>query len=103
VATRAPACAEAVGRNNWIFVGSDDGARANTTFVSLLASCQMHEIEPLAYLRDLLCLLPSWPKSRVLALAPAYWKQTLEQADTQQRLAANIFRQLSIAGHAGSV
>jgi transposase len=94
---------EAVGRNNWIFVGSDDGARANTTFVSLLASCQMHEIEPLAYLRDLLCLLPSWPKSRVLALAPAYWKQTLEQADTQQRLAANIFRQLSIAGHAGSV
>jgi transposase len=72
-------------------------------FVSLLASCQMHEIEPLAYLRDLLCLLPSWPKSRVLALAPAYWKQTLEQADTQQRLAANIFRQLSIAGHAGSV
>jgi transposase len=60
-------------------------------------------IEPLAYLRDLLCLLPSWPKSRVLALAPAYWKQTLEQADTQQRLAANIFRQLSIAGHAGSV
>ncbi|MBK8265380.1 MAG: hypothetical protein IPK80_29130 [Nannocystis sp.] len=26
------------------------------------------------YLRDLLCLLPSWPRSRVLELAPAYWK-----------------------------
>ena len=94
---------EAVGRNNWIFVGSDDGARANTTFVSLLASCQMHGIEPQSYLRDLLCLLPSWPRSRVLELAPAYWKQTLEQEETQQRLASNIFRRLSLEGHARPV
>jgi hypothetical protein len=28
---------EAVGRKNWIFVGSEDGATANTTFVSLIA------------------------------------------------------------------
>ncbi|HUR85154.1 MAG TPA: IS66 family transposase, partial [Solirubrobacteraceae bacterium] len=70
---------EAVGRKNWIFVGSDDGAHANTVFVSLLASCQMHGIEPLSYLRDLLCLLPSWPRNRVLELAPAYWEQTLKQ------------------------
>ncbi len=94
---------EAVGRKNWLFVGSDDGARANTTFVSLLASCQIHGIEPLGYLRDLLCLLPSWPKSRVLELAPAYWKQTLEQEQTQQRLAANVFRRVSLGGHAEPV
>lgn len=37
---------EAVGRKNWIFVGSDEGARANTVFVSLLASCQMHDVVP---------------------------------------------------------
>ncbi|MBK8259983.1 MAG: hypothetical protein IPK80_01435 [Nannocystis sp.] len=54
-------------------------------------------------LRDLLCLLPSWPKSRVLGLAPAYWKQTLEQQETQQRLATNIFRRLSLDGHAPAV
>nr|WP_276603749.1 transposase domain-containing protein [Nannocystis pusilla] len=59
---------------------------------SLLASCQLHGIEPWAYLRDLFCLLPAWPRSRVLALAPAFWKQTAEQQDTQQRLAANVFR-----------
>jgi len=84
---------EAVGRKNWLFVGSDDGARANTTFVSLLASCAMHKIEPWAYLRDLLCLMPSWPQRRVLDLAPANWKQTLQDQDTQDRLAANIYRQ----------
>ena len=68
--------------------------------MSLLASCQLHGIEPWAYLRDLLCLLPSWPASRVLELAPAFWQQTLQQEDTQQRLAASVFRGVSILDHA---
>ena len=87
---------EAVGRKNWLFVGSDDGARTNTIFVSLLASCQLHGIEPWAYLRDLFCLLPSWPLSRVLELAPAYWRETLKHEDAQQRLAANVFRSITL-------
>ncbi len=66
---------EAIGRKNWLFLGSDDGGDINATFVSLLASCQLHGIEPFAYLRDLFCLLPSWPAKRVLDLAPAYWKK----------------------------
>jgi hypothetical protein len=57
---------------------------------------QLHGIEPLAYLRDLFCLLPSWPIKRVLELAPAYWKQTLQQEQAQQRLTANVFRQVSL-------
>lgn len=87
---------EVVGRRNWLFVGSEDGANANTTFVSLIASCRMLGLEPYAYLRDLLCLLPSWPKHRLLELAPAYWKNTLEQSDAQQRLDANVFRRVSL-------
>jgi transposase len=50
---------EVRGRRNWLFVSSDDGARVNTVFVSLLARARLHEIEPLAYTRDLLCLLPN--------------------------------------------
>ena len=87
---------EAVGRKNWTFVGSDAGAEWNTTFVSLIASCELHGIEPWAYLRDILCLLPSWPRSRALELAPKYWNETLKQPETQQRLAANPFRQISM-------
>ena len=52
----------------------------------------MHDIEPETYLRDVLCLLPSWPKSRVLELAPCNWQETRQQPDAQQRLAANVFR-----------
>jgi transposase len=87
---------EAVGRKNWLFVGSEDGGHTNATFVSLLASCQLHCIEPHAYLRDLFCLLPSWPVKHVLELAPVNWKKTLENQDTQQRLAANVFRRVSL-------
>ena len=83
---------QVVGRKNWLFLGSEDGAEANTTFVSLLASCALHDIEPWAYLRDLFILLPSWPRARVLELAPANWKATLEKDEAQQRLAANVFR-----------
>ncbi len=85
-----------VGENNWTFLGSDDGGAVNAGFVSLLATCRLHGIEPWAYLRDLLCLLPSWPARRVLELSPAHWQQTREQQDTQQRLAANIFRRVTI-------
>jgi hypothetical protein len=74
---------EVVGRRNWLFVGSEDGAKTNATFVSLIASCRLHSIEPFAYLRDLFCLLPRWPRHRLLELAPAYWKSTLEQSDAQ--------------------
>lgn len=87
---------QAIGRKNWVFVGSEDGASANTTFVSLLASCQMHRIEPWAYLRDLFCLLPSWPAKRVLDLAPVNWNKTFQQSDTQQRLVSNVFRRAVI-------
>ena len=73
----------AVGRKNWLFVGSEDGAMANATFVSLIASCELHGLEPWRYLRDLFYLLPDWPKSRVLELAPAYFEQTLQQEEAK--------------------
>ena len=75
-----------------LFLGSDQGALANTTFVSLTASCQLHGIEPWAYLHDLFCLLPGWKRSRVLEFVPLYWNETLQPEQTQQRLAANPFR-----------
>jgi len=88
---------QVVGRRNWIFTGSDDGAKVNTVFVSLLASCGLHQVEPWTYLRDLFCVLPSWPRSRVLELAPAYWKRTFEDEETQRTLADNPFRSAVMA------
>ena len=87
---------EAIGRKNWMFLGSEDGAEWNTTFVSLIASAKLHGIEPFGYLRDLLVLLPDWSRNRVLELAPKFWQQTLEQTDAQERLARCPFRRISL-------
>ena len=56
----------------------------------------MHRIEPLGYLRDLLILLPAWPRSRVLELAPCCWQQTLQQEHAQQLLAASRLRRIAL-------
>ena len=87
---------EAVGRKNWLFVGSDEGGEVNATLVTLLASCAMHGIEPLGYLRDLFCLLPSWPARRVLDLSPAYWNKTIGAEDVRRKLDADVYRQVAL-------
>jgi hypothetical protein len=67
---------QVVGRHNWTFCGSDEGAEWNAIATSLIASCQLHAIEPWAHLRDVLTLLPSWPSCDVLQLAPKFWDET---------------------------
>jgi transposase len=87
---------EALGRRNWLFVGNDEGGEVNATLVTLLASCQMHGLEPLGYVRDLLCVLPGWPVQKVLDLAPVHWKMTSEREDVRATLDANVFRQAAL-------
>jgi transposase len=86
----------AVGRKNWLFLGSDLGGEANATFTSLIASCQLHGLEPFAYLRDMLCLLPSWKAARVLELSPMMWKETSARPEVQKALDENIYRRASL-------
>jgi hypothetical protein len=82
---------QAVGRKNWLFVGSDDGAAVNTTFTTLIASAHMHNLDPEAYLREVMCLLPDWPKSRVLELAPCHWHETRQKPEAQELLQSNLW------------
>lgn len=88
---------EDVRRCGNVVVGSDDGAEANTVFVSLLASCRIHKVVPWTYLRDVLCLLSvGWPVHRILELAPLSWSKTIADGDVQRLLAANPYRALTL-------
>jgi transposase len=87
---------EAVGRKNWLFVGSDEGGVVNALFTSLLASCQLFAIEPWSYVRDILCLLPQWPQHRLLELAPLNWNKTRALDETKGLLDANPYRRLTL-------
>jgi transposase len=66
----------AVGRKAWLFFGSDDHASAAANLLSLIASCELHKLDPEAYLCDIIHVLPYWPRDRYLELAPKYWATT---------------------------
>jgi transposase len=68
--------AVAVGRKAWLFFGSDDHAHAAANLLSLIASCQLHDLDAEAYLADVIRVLPYWPSDRYLELAPKHWVAT---------------------------
>ena len=74
-----------LGRHNWMFFENETGLKWYTTFRSLIASCALHGINAHQYLEQVLRLAPHWPVSRVLELAPKYWKATVARLDEQQR------------------
>jgi transposase len=66
----------ASGRRAWLFCGSDDHASAAANLLSLIASCELHQLDPELYLADVIHVLPYWPRGRYLELAPKYWPAT---------------------------
>jgi hypothetical protein len=65
-----------VGRKNWMFYGSDTHAESAAAIFSLIASCRLHRIDPEQYLDEILRILPYWPSTRYLELAPKFWPAT---------------------------
>ena len=64
----------AVGRKNWLFAGSDNGGRTAATLFSMIATCERHRVEPMAYLRDVLTRIAAMPVNDLPALLPDNWK-----------------------------
>jgi hypothetical protein len=59
-----------VGRNNWLFYGSDKGGRTGAVLSSLIASCKRLRVEPFAYLRDLLMRVSTHPTTASMNCFP---------------------------------
>lgn len=66
----------AVGRKNWLFAGSLEGARRTAVLYSLLQSCKLAGVSPFAYLRDVLLRVATHPQSRIDQLTPTGWAKT---------------------------
>jgi transposase len=62
-----------VGRKAWLFAGSPPGADASAVWFSLVASCMLQGVDPMAYLRDVLPGLGKKTKSQIRELTPARW------------------------------
>jgi transposase len=67
----------ALGRKNYLFMGSDRGGRAAAILYSLIHSAKRHDLDPFVYLRDLLLRIPTHPNKDIHLLLPDQWKTHL--------------------------
>src|SRR3989441_4907385 len=63
----------AVGRNNWLFFGSDQGGRTAAVLRSFAASCLLARVDPFAWFKDILSRIAGHPITRLAELLPHNW------------------------------
>lgn len=63
----------AVGRKNWLFAGSLEGARRAALLYSIVQSCKLADVPPFEYLKDVLVRLATHPQRLIGQLTPKAW------------------------------
>lgn len=66
----------AVGKKNFLFIGSPEAGQRSAIIYSIIVSCERHGIDPLAYMTDVLEKLPVMSNQDDLSpLLPSNWKE----------------------------
>ena len=63
----------ALGKKNWLFLGEAGASQRGAILYSVIESCRQHQIDPYAYLRDVLTRLPTMTTSQITEVTPANW------------------------------
>jgi transposase len=64
----------ALGRKSWLFCGSDRGGERAAAMYGLIVSAKMNDIDPQAWLADVLARIADLPQNRLHELLPWNWK-----------------------------
>jgi len=64
----------ALGRKSWLFAGSERGAARAAAMTTLIATAKLNDVDPLAWLADVLARIAGMPQSRLAELLPWQWK-----------------------------
>ncbi len=93
-----------LGRKNHLFAGSDGGANRWATVCSLITTAKLNDVEPFAYLTDVLKRMSSgYPASRLDDLLPWNWRRIgcpqLTPCARNGRLRLQIPRKRPFLGH----
>jgi transposase len=63
----------AVGRRNWTFAGSDEGGRRAAALYTLIGTAKLNDVDPQAWLADVLARMLDYPAKRIGDLLPWSW------------------------------
>ena len=64
----------ALGRKSWLFCGSDRGGQRAAAMYSLIVTAKMNDVDPQAWLADVLARIAAHPASRIDELLPWNWR-----------------------------
>ncbi len=64
----------ALGRKSWLFAGSDRGGERAAAMYSLIVTAKMNDVDPQAWLADVLARIAEHPASRLDELLPWNWR-----------------------------
>ena len=63
----------ALGRKSWLFAGSERGADRATVMTTLITTAKMNDVDPQAWLADVLARIAEHPAHRLDDLLPWNW------------------------------
>ena len=69
----------AIGRKNWLFAGSFEGAKRAALLYSLVQSCTLIDVSPFDYLKDVLLRVATHPHRLIGQLTPKSWAETVHR------------------------
>jgi transposase len=67
----------ALGRKSWLFAGSERGAERAAVMATLIMTAKLNDIDPQAWLADVLARIADTPQGRLTELLPWEWKKDL--------------------------
>ena len=70
----------ALGRKSWLFAGSDRGGERAAAMYSLIATTKLNDVDPRAWLVDVIGRIADHPAKRLDELLPWNWREQPEQA-----------------------
>ncbi len=70
----------ALGRKAWLFAGSDRGGKRAALLYGLIVTAKLNDVDPQAWLADVLARIADHPANRIDELFPWNWAQALARA-----------------------
>ena len=65
----------AIGKKNWLFIGHPNAGQRSAIIYTIIEECRLHQVDPLAYLADVMPRIMDHSSHRIVELLPRQWAE----------------------------